>query len=260
MCYAHQNRATAIWPPGSVWCNFSADVLLSPADIGQLEACVHRLMPEWDDTVEPRFFLASLSEEWTPRVVVVRLGDAIAGIVYTKERRVRGFSTGIVYGDGRLGNLAVADCRGPGRGLVVALACAVQAASTFERVRLAIPLADVEARAVAKAQPHGAVRPRLLPWPRRSTPTPACRCRPAIEEFLGIPRVAGRAGTFGTVPAQSSRPPGMRMWTTCPCRTFTRAASGLACRSAESDPGRGEHCERALNVLMAAEPSMGRPA
>ena len=131
---------------------YSADVLSSPADIAQLEECVHRLMPERDDTVEPRFFLASLSEEWTPRVVVVRRGDAIAGIVYTKERRVRGFSTGIVYGDGRLGNLAVADAADREEVLVVAVASLFKL-SHVRGVRLAIPVAEVEARAVARAQP-----------------------------------------------------------------------------------------------------------
>ena len=162
---------------------YSADVLSSPADIGQLEACVHRLMPEPDDTVEPRFFLASLSEEWTPRVVVVRRGDAIAGIVYTKERRVRGFSTGIVYGDGRLGNLAVADVADREEVLVAALASLFKLPHV-RGVRLAIPVAGVEARAVARAQP-------MVPFDLGYSPsspfdTHARLPLPAgYEEFLG---------------------------------------------------------------------------
>jgi hypothetical protein len=131
---------------------YSADVLSSPAEIAQLEACVHHLMPERDDTVEPRFFLASLSEEWTPRVVVVRRGNAIIGIVYAKERRVRGFSTGIVYGDGRLGNLAVAEMADREDVILVALTSLFKL-PYIRGVRLAIPVAGVEARAVARAQP-----------------------------------------------------------------------------------------------------------
>jgi hypothetical protein len=162
---------------------YTADVLSSPADIGQLEACVHRLMPERDDAVEPRFFLASLSEEWTPRVVVVRRANAIVGIVYTKERRVRGFSTGIVYGDGRLGNLAVAEAADREEVIVVALASLFKLPHV-RGVRLAIPVADVEARAVARAQP-------MVPFDLGYSPsspfdTHARLALPAgYEEFLG---------------------------------------------------------------------------
>jgi len=140
-------------------------------------------MPEPDDTVEPRFFLASLSEEWTPRVVVVRRGDAIAGIVYAKERRVRGFSTGIVYGDGRLGNLAIADAADREEVIVVALASLFKVPHV-RGVRLAIPVADVEARAVARAQP-------MVPFDLGYSPsspfdTHARLPLPAgYEEFLG---------------------------------------------------------------------------
>jgi hypothetical protein len=38
-------------------------------------------MTEWDNTVEPRFFLRQCPD-WTPRIVVVRRGDATEGVVY----------------------------------------------------------------------------------------------------------------------------------------------------------------------------------
>ena len=109
-------------------------------------------MPDCDDTIEPRFFLASLSEEWTPRVVVVRRGDAVVGVVYGKERRIGGFSTGIIYGDGRLGNLVVAQPADREDVVIVAIASLFKL-SHVRAVRLAIPPGKVEARAVAKAQP-----------------------------------------------------------------------------------------------------------
>jgi hypothetical protein len=131
---------------------YTADVLSSAAEIHQLEDSVHRLMPVRDITVEPRFFLASLSSDWTPRVVVVRRGEAIVGVVYGKERRIGGFSTGIVYGDGRLGNLVVA-ADADREDVVIVAITSLFALPHVRAVRLAIPPADVEARAVARAQP-----------------------------------------------------------------------------------------------------------
>ena len=109
-------------------------------------------MPVRDNTVEPRFFLASLSDDWTPRVVVVRRGDAVVGVVYGKERRIGGFATGIVYGDGRLGNLVVAATADREDVIIVAVT-SLFAVPHIRAVRLAIPPGDVEARAVARAQP-----------------------------------------------------------------------------------------------------------
>src|ERR1700686_834639 len=51
---------------------YTAAVFSSPTQIRQLEASVRRLMPERDVTLEPRFFLASLSQAWMARVVVLR--------------------------------------------------------------------------------------------------------------------------------------------------------------------------------------------
>jgi hypothetical protein len=170
--------ANKIGPP------YTTDVLSSPADIQQLEEPVRRLMPERDTTVEPRFFLASLSEEWTPRVVVVRRGDAIVGVVYGKERLIGGFSTGIVYGDGRLGNLAIAEAADREHVIVLAITT-LFALPNVRAVRLAIPPGDVEARAIGRAQ-------RVVPFDlgySTASPFDSHACLPlpgTYQNFLGF--------------------------------------------------------------------------
>src|SRR4051794_16736192 len=97
---------------------------------------------------EPAFFLASLSAEWIPRVVVVRRGAIVAGVVYTKERRIGSFPTGIIYGDGRLGNLVVA---GPAEreAVVTAAITALFESRGIRAVRLAVPPGGADAHAIA---------------------------------------------------------------------------------------------------------------
>lgn len=129
---------------------YTADVLSAPTEIEQLGESVHRLMPGRDDLVEPRFFLASVSADWTPRVVVVRRDDVIVGIVYAKERRIGSFPTGIVYGDGRLGNLVVAEAADREDVIIVGIRT-LFATPGVRAVRLAIPLGSVEAGAVGRA-------------------------------------------------------------------------------------------------------------
>lgn len=124
-------------------------ILSSPSEIARLDTAVNRLMPKRDVTLTPSFFLASLAENWLPRVAVVHRDHAIAGIVYGKERTIAGFSTGLVYADGRLGNLTVAK---PSECDAVAHA-AVRAWLAMPRVRgvrLAISPTGPEARVLAK--------------------------------------------------------------------------------------------------------------
>src|SRR5438067_2545570 len=87
----------------------TAAILSSPSKIREMEPLVAQMMPERDITLEPRFFLASVSSAWTPRAVVVRRDGHVAGIVYAKERRWAGMPTGLVCLDGRLGNDHVED-------------------------------------------------------------------------------------------------------------------------------------------------------
>ena len=89
------NRLPEMFDPAGADRCYTADILSAPGDIERLTALVRRLAPVPDRMGEPSFFLASLSAEWIPRVVVVRRGAVAAGVVYTKERRIGGFRTGI---------------------------------------------------------------------------------------------------------------------------------------------------------------------
>ena len=57
----------------------------------------------------PAFFLASIElTSWSPRIVVVRRGSAIRGILYAKERKVGFWPTGLIYVDASLDSAVVA--------------------------------------------------------------------------------------------------------------------------------------------------------
>jgi hypothetical protein len=129
---------------------YTAEIVSAPAQIEELANEVRRLAPTPDRMGEPSFFLASLSAEWIARVVVVRRGAIVAGVVYTKERRIGGFRTGIVYGDGRLENLVVADPAERAAILVAAITALFKSRRT-RAVRLAVPTGGVDARAIAAA-------------------------------------------------------------------------------------------------------------
>jgi hypothetical protein len=126
----------------------SAVILSSRTEIGQLKDSVRRLMPERDSTLDPGFFLASTTEAWMPRVVVVSRGNAIVGVVYAKERRIVGIPIGVVYADGVLGNMVVADLIDQENVLTVAIQ-ALFAARRVRGVRLAIPPNGPELRSAA---------------------------------------------------------------------------------------------------------------
>ncbi len=204
-------------------------------------------MPERRTTVEPRFFLASLSEDWTPRVVVVRRGNAIVGVVYGKERRIGGFSTGIVYGDGRLGNLVVAETADREEVTIVAIT-SLFALPNVRAVRLAIPPADIEAQAVAKAQ-------RLVPFDLGysmavSFQTHARLQLPAdYQEFLGFlgPETRRNFRRY----RRKFEAVGHAYADNLASQDLQRAATELnaKCRF----PSRRGAVERALNLLMAAD-------
>jgi hypothetical protein len=133
---------------------YTAIVVSSPGDILQLDTIARQLTTDGDELLTPRFFLASLSVNWVPRVVVVRRGHVVVGIVYGKERRLGGFLTGIVFADGRLGRLGVAAA--DDREDVIAVAIeTLFATSGVRAVRLAIPPGGVEARAIARVQHLG---------------------------------------------------------------------------------------------------------
>jgi len=61
-----------------------------------------------DAIINPRFFLASVSKGWKPRVVAVSRAGALVGVMYAKERVISGVPTGVVYADGSLDDIFLA--------------------------------------------------------------------------------------------------------------------------------------------------------
>jgi hypothetical protein len=89
---------------------WTAELLSKPSEIAALAGRAAPLLESRGATEGPRFFLASIAPGlWIPRVVVVKRGRKIEGIVYTKERKLAGLPTGILYGHSTLGTLVVAE-------------------------------------------------------------------------------------------------------------------------------------------------------
>ena len=84
-------------------------VLSSAAEIRALESTAKRFMRMEDTMLSPGFFLASLSNGWRPKVVAVCRERDIIGILYARERTIKGIPTGIVYADGSLSSILLAD-------------------------------------------------------------------------------------------------------------------------------------------------------
>lgn len=89
---------------------YSAVVLSSPEEIRQLAHVVWRLTLGQPDAMhQPDFFLSSASEQWTPRVVSVQRKDETIGIVYTREPKIAGLPTGLIFADGSLTSMWIGD-------------------------------------------------------------------------------------------------------------------------------------------------------
>jgi hypothetical protein len=128
---------------------YSAVVLSSATEIFHLrDAALPCLWAR--DTTRPGFFLASVAEgQWAPCVVVVRRGGTVVGIVYAKQRRLAGLSTGLVFADGSLGQMLVADPTEHESILAVALQ-KLFASSGVRGIRLLIPPNGPEQRAITQ--------------------------------------------------------------------------------------------------------------
>ena len=87
----------------------SGEVLSSEAGIQDLRSSINRSQLDSDIIWDPAFYLASLTREWVPRVVVVRRGSELAGVVYAKERVHAGHRLGIVYADLTFGSILLGD-------------------------------------------------------------------------------------------------------------------------------------------------------
>lgn len=85
--------------PAKNSCDYTIKMLSSVKSIHGLEEAARGLMPVYDPMLDPRYFLASLSREWKPRVIVVKRGVDLVGVVYAQERTFWGIPTGIVQVD-----------------------------------------------------------------------------------------------------------------------------------------------------------------
>ena len=88
---------------------YSVALITSTSAVVRLEEEASALLASKHTVAHPRFFIASLSRVWTPRVVVARNDGQIAGIVLAKERTIFGLPVGVVYIDTTLGGLIVKD-------------------------------------------------------------------------------------------------------------------------------------------------------
>ena len=88
---------------------YSGEVLSSVAEIQSLQPLVRRSLLQNDIMLDPAYFLASVSKGWAPRVVAVRHGSELAGVLYAKERALRGFRLGVVYADLTFGSILLGD-------------------------------------------------------------------------------------------------------------------------------------------------------
>ena len=79
--------------------DYTIKMLSSVKSIHELKEAARGLMPAYDPMLDPRYFLASLSREWKPRVLVVMKGMDLVGLVYAQERTFWGIPTGIVQID-----------------------------------------------------------------------------------------------------------------------------------------------------------------
>jgi hypothetical protein len=99
---------TAIADSANSATEYSGIVLSSVAQIRNLCDSANRIARA-NTMLAPEFFLASLSKGWEPRVVAVWGPCDLIGVFYAKERVIKGIRTGIVYADGSLGGVLLAD-------------------------------------------------------------------------------------------------------------------------------------------------------
>jgi len=99
---------------GSQANDYSGVLLSSSREIRLLKDAARRLLERDEATLDPEFFLASLTPGGcAPRVVTVYRAGVVVGIMYAKERIIFRVPTGIVYADGSLGGFLLAN--GPHR-------------------------------------------------------------------------------------------------------------------------------------------------
>ena len=121
----------------------------SAAEIQGLQPAVRRSFQQNDTLLDPGFFLASVSEGWAPRVVAVRHGSELAGVVCAKERTVCGVRLGVVYADLTFGCMLLGDSLEQQRTFLIALETLLASPAT-RGLRLTVRQHSPELAAVRK--------------------------------------------------------------------------------------------------------------
>lgn len=121
-----------------------AESVVNPDDIMSLAIGAKRIISDEFETLSPQFFLNSIAQERSfPRVVVVRRAGAVIGLVYTKERKLAGFRTGLICGDASYGPIIA--CKPEEREAVWGSALLhLLTRKTVLGIRLAIPYTEYE--------------------------------------------------------------------------------------------------------------------
>jgi hypothetical protein len=149
---------------------YSIEVLCCVRRIKALEPFVRDLVSVDGVTISPAFFIASLWDHWTPKVVVFRRDDQVCAIAYAKERKVAGIPTGIVYIDSGISSTIFTRNRDHVSILIKAIG-ALLSARRIRGVRLTLPaehpllleLRDRVGHFGLDYDETGAMRHRVLP-------------------------------------------------------------------------------------------------
>lgn len=113
-------------------------------DVMRLDNDAKRLIGDHLGSLCPRFFLATIRpEQCLPRVVVIRRASEVIGIVYTMERKLAGFRTGLIFGDARFGPI-IASKPGERETVWRSAVSYLLTRKTVLGVRLAIPFTEYE--------------------------------------------------------------------------------------------------------------------
>jgi hypothetical protein len=123
-----------------------AHIFRSAADLNRLSDLVQPLL-RGRDTLDPRFYLASITSAWIPRVIVISSDDSIVGVVCAKERKIAGIPTGIIHIDTTLSNILADDSMSAERVFENAIR-RLLVAPGVRGLRLFIPPGGTEQRAI----------------------------------------------------------------------------------------------------------------
>lgn len=131
---------------------YSSTVLSSLSDIHNLRFAVDNAELQNNIARDLQLFRVSLSRSWTPRVVVVRRGNDLAGVVFAKERKLlRNLGLGVTHADLTFGSALMGDANEQRDIFQVALETLLARRGT-RAVRLTVRQCSPELAAIQKFQ------------------------------------------------------------------------------------------------------------